>query len=244
MGEVILDSQNAGMMEYSKKRIALVLADESLRRILSVLIGGSENLNVVAESNDYLNIEGLLWKAKAEVVIMDLQFTDRFNGIELIKQQMRVNPYCRIIVLSHQMESEIVLKALQAGASGYLVKNKNIQFEVVRKLQNFFNGGSALCSRASRIVVESFRVEKSPLTSRETQILELLTQGKTYTEISEELFISKETSKTHIKNIYAKLKVNSKDQAIAKGLEKKIISHPRNRIASKRKKISVFEYAH
>lgn len=230
-------------MGYYKKRIALVLADDNLRRTLSALIGGSENLCMVAESSNYKSVEGLLWKAKAEVAIIDLQFTDRFNGFTWIRHHRKVNPYCRIIVLSRQMEPEIVLKALRAGASGYLVNTRNIQLEVVRKLQNFFNGGAALCSHASRIVVESFRIKKSPLTDRETQVLELLTQGKTYTEISEELFIAKETSKTHIKNIYMKLKVNSKDQAIAMGLERNIISDPRNRISSKRSSTSIFEFA-
>ena len=67
------------------------------------------------------------------------------------------------------------------------------------------------------------RSPNSPLTKRETEILQLIAEGKTYTQISEQLFISKETSKTHIKNIYSKLQVNSKSEAIAKANLDKLI---------------------
>ena len=81
-----------------------------------------------------------------------------------------------------------------------------------------------MSSKIARLVIDNFHINpNSPLTKRETEILTLISEGKTYTQISEELFISKETSKTHIKNIYSKLQVNSKSQALAKAAQEKLI---------------------
>ncbi len=81
-----------------------------------------------------------------------------------------------------------------------------------------------MSSKIARMVIDNFHVNlHSPLTKRETEILSLIAEGKTYTQISEELFISKETSKTHIKNIYSKLQVNCKSEAIAKANLERLI---------------------
>ena len=85
-------------------------------------------------------------------------------------------------------------------------------------------GGSPMSSNIARMVVESFqRNQNSPLTKRETQVLELLSKGKSYSVIADELYIHKETVKSHIKNIYYKLQVNSKAAAIEIALKNKLI---------------------
>jgi DNA-binding NarL/FixJ family response regulator len=86
------------------------------------------------------------------------------------------------------------------------------------------NGGAPMSSNIARMVVESFQKNQdTPLTGRETQVLELLSKGKSYTVIADELFIHKETVKSHIKNIYFKLQVHSKADAIEVALKNKFI---------------------
>ena len=81
-----------------------------------------------------------------------------------------------------------------------------------------------MSSKIAKMVVNSFQKNpNSPLSSRETQVLELLSKGKSYSMIAQELFITKETAKSHIKNIYSKLQVNSKSEAIAKATKEKLI---------------------
>ena len=96
--------------------------------------------------------------------------------------------------------------------------------ELLSALDEVIKGGAPMSSKIARLVIDNFHVNpNSPLTKRETEILSLIAEGKTYTQISEELFISKETSKTHIKNIYSKLQVKSKSEAIARANMDKLI---------------------
>jgi DNA-binding NarL/FixJ family response regulator len=120
-------------------------------------------------------------------------------------------------------DSELVFEALKAGASGYITKSANYM-ELLSALEEIIRGGAPMSSRIARMVIDNHHINpNSPLTKRETTILQLISEGKTYTQISEELFISKETAKTHIKNIYSKLQVNSKSEALAKASVEKLI---------------------
>jgi DNA-binding NarL/FixJ family response regulator len=120
-------------------------------------------------------------------------------------------------------DSEMVFEALRSGASGYITKSSNY-IELLSALEEIVKGGAPMSSKIARFVIESFHVNpNSPLSKRETQILQLISEGKTYSQISEDLFIAKETSKTHIRNIYSKLQVNSKSEALAKATSEKLI---------------------
>ena len=108
-------------------------------------------------------------------------------------------------------------------SSGYITKNSSHN-ELLNALDQVSSGGAPLSGSIAKMVVKSFQKNlQSPLTSRETEVLELLSKGKSYSIIADELFITKETAKSHIKNIYAKLHVNSKSQAIDKALREKLI---------------------
>jgi DNA-binding NarL/FixJ family response regulator len=137
------------------------------------------------------------------------------NGIQGSKIIKDKSPHTDIVMVTVYEDSELVFEALKAGASGYITKSANYM-ELLSALEEIVKGGAPMSSRIARMVIDNFHVNpNSPLTKRET--------GKTYTQISEELFISKETAKTHIKNIYSKLQVNSKSEAIAKANLEKLI---------------------
>jgi DNA-binding NarL/FixJ family response regulator len=116
-----------------------------------------------------------------------------------------------------------VFDALCAGASGYLTKNISPQ-KLIDSIQEVQQGGAPMSTNIARMVINSFhRSNQSPLSPRETEILLQLSRGKSYSMIADELFINKETVRTHIKNIYQKLNVNSKADAIQKANKDRLI---------------------
>lgn len=150
---------------------------------------------------------------KPDIVLMDLDLPG-IDGIEGTKAILKHYPETKIVVITVHEESDRVFDALCAGASGYITKDTN-QDDLINAIEEVSNGGAPMSSQIARMVVSSFRQhEQSPLTSREQEVLNLLSQGKSYSEIAEELFVHRETVKSHIKNIYEKLHVNNKKEAL------------------------------
>lgn len=205
-----------------KKRVMIVEDDPEIRNSFSLIVNSSQKFYVVSAYGRCEDAIENLHRDKAEIVLMDIELPG-MNGIQgtrVIKDKM---PSMDIVMVSVYEDSELVFEALKAGASGYITKSANY-VELLSALEEIVKGGAPMSSRIARMVIANFHVNpNSPLTKRETEILQLISEGKTYTQISEELFISKETSKTHIKNIYSKLQVNSKSEAIARATQDKLI---------------------
>lgn len=205
-----------------KKRVLVVEDDQEIRNSFSLIINSSQKFMVV---NAYSKCEDAidnLSRDRAEIILMDIELPG-MNGIQGTKIIKDKSPHSEIIMVSVYEDSDLVFEALKAGASGYITKSANY-LELLSALEEIIKGGAPMSSKIARMVIDNFHVNpNSPLTKRETEILQLISEGKTYTQISEELFISKETAKTHIKNIYSKLQVNSKSEAIAKATLEKLI---------------------
>ena len=160
-------------------------------------------------------------KLSPDLVLMDLELPG-INGIEGIKQIRKTNSNIKIIVLTVH-DDKRVLDALSAGAIGYITKKSN-HHELIKAIDSALSGGSPLSDEITSLIVKSFHTNlDSPLTSRETEVLKKLAQGKTYNYISDELSITYETVKTHIKHIYWKLDVDNKSDAVIKARDKKYI---------------------
>ncbi|HEY8933950.1 MAG TPA: response regulator transcription factor [Cyclobacteriaceae bacterium] len=205
-----------------KKRVLLVEDDQEIRNSFTLIVNSSQKFTVV---NSYSNCEDAIEninRDKPEIILMDIELPG-MNGIQGTKHIKDKSPHIDVIMVTVYEDSELVFEALKAGASGYITKSANYM-ELLTALEEIMKGGAPMSSRIARMVIDNFHVNpNSPLTKRETEILQLISEGKTYTQISEELFISKETAKTHIKNIYSKLQVNSKSEAIAKANLEKLI---------------------
>ena len=157
-----------------------------------------------------------------DVVLMDLKLPGMsgIEGTRLIKQKY---PQVNVTMVTVHSESEKVFDALCAGASGYITKDTDIS-NLVKAIQEIHQGGSPMSSQIARMVVSSFqRNHETPLTNRETEVLEKLATGKTTTVIANELHLSKETVRTHVKNIYIKLQSNSKAEAIETARKNRLI---------------------
>ena len=205
-----------------KKRVLIIEDDSEIRNSFILIVNSSQRFVAVkAYASCEEAIKNLMYD-KPEIILMDIELPG-MNGIagtKIIKERL---PHSDIIMVTVYEDSDLVFEALKAGASGYITKSANY-IELLTALEEIIKGGAPMSSRVARMVIDNFHVNPvSPLTKRETEILQLIAEGKTYTQISEELFISKETSKTHIKNIYSKLQVNKKSEAIAKATIDKLI---------------------
>lgn len=205
-----------------KKRVLIIEDDNEIRNSFVLIVNSSQRFIV---ANSYNNCEDAikhLSQDRPEIILMDIELPG-MNGIagtKIIKDKI---PHVEVIMVTVYEDSELVFEALKAGASGYITKSANY-VELLSALEEITKGGAPMSSRVARMVIANFHVNPvSPLTKRETEILQLIAEGKTYTQISEELFISRETAKTHIKNIYSKLQVNKKSDAIAKANLDKLI---------------------
>lgn len=210
------------MIPATKKRVLIVEDDAEIRNSFVLIVNSSEKFGVV---NAYGSCEEAikhLGADKPDYVLMDIELPG-MNGIQGTRIIKDKSPNSEIIMVTVYEDNELVFEAMKAGATGYITKSAN-HLELLSALEEISKGGAPMSSKIARLVIDNFHINpNSPLTKRETEILTLISEGKTYTQISEELFISKETSKTHIKNIYSKLQVNSKSQALAKAAQEKLI---------------------
>ncbi len=205
-----------------KKRVVIVEDDQEIRESFSLIVSSSQRFTSVGAYGSCEDAISALNRDKPEIVLMDVELPgmNGIKGTQLIRDK---NPNTEIIMVTVYEDSDMVFEALKAGASGYITKSANYT-ELLSALEEIVRGGAPMSSRIARMVIDNYHINpNSPLTKRETTILQLISEGKTYTQISEELFISKETAKTHIKNIYSKLQVNSKSEAIAKANHDKLI---------------------
>ncbi|QCK16779.1 response regulator transcription factor [Mangrovivirga cuniculi] len=205
-----------------KKKIIIIEDQQDLRESFEVIINGSDKFFV---QNTYPDAEKALKdvkKVNPDIAMVDLELPG-MNGIEAIKHIKEKSPKTECVIVTVYEDSDLVFEGLKAGAVGYIIKNANY-LEIISALEELVRGGSPMSSQIARMVIQNFHINpNSPLSSRETDVLKLIAEGKSYTQISEELFISKETARSHIKNIYVKLNVNSKSEAISKARKDHLI---------------------
>ena len=204
------------------KRIIIIEDNRDIREGFAEVIQASRKYNVV---HHYDNCEGALrnlGKDCPDVVLMDIDLPG-MSGIEGTSRILKQLPGTLVLIITVYEDSDKVFKSLCAGAAGYIVKNSAMQ-EVLRAIDEALAGGAPMSLNIASMVVKSFKLSSdSPLSERETQVLQGIAQGKTYTKIATELFINKETVRSHIRNIYQKLSVNSKADALRVAEDKRWI---------------------
>lgn len=209
-------------MTDQTNRITIVEDNEVVRDGFALLIDSVSEHQVVSTYDNCEDALKNLKKDRPNIILMDLELPG-MHGVEGTRRIKKLLPEVNIIVITVHANSELVFQALCAGASGYITKNAG-HSKLLDAIAEVQKGGAPMSSQIARMVVQSFQKNTdSPLTARETEVLELLAKGKSYTVIADELFVHKETIKSHIKNIYTKLQVNSKADAIEKALRDRLI---------------------
>ena len=206
----------------SSTKICIVEDNEVIRDGFEVLINSMEEFKVSGAFSKCEDALKFIAEEPPDVVLMDVELPG-MDGIEGIKKIKKILPKINVIVITIHENSNLVFDALNAGACGYISKTTDYS-KLLDAIKEAVSGGAPMSSKVARMVVESFQKNyNSPLTNRETEVLELLSKGKSYTIIADDLFIHKETVKSHIKNIYFKLQVNSKADAIELALKERLI---------------------
>ncbi|GAA4276096.1 response regulator [Aquimarina mytili] len=177
------------------------------------IINNSTQFRVLEDFNHCKSALYKINRLDPDIVLIDID-TPGTCGIESIKRIKRVHPKTKILVVTGEKNTNYVFDTLKSGALGFLLKNNSNQ-EILSALEQLSKGGAPLSPQISRLVVTSFYEKKfDELTERENDVLIVLSKGKSYTNIANELYVSVNTVKRHVRNIYEKLHVNSRDEII------------------------------
>jgi DNA-binding NarL/FixJ family response regulator len=205
--------------------IRLLIADDHpvVRDGLSGIFGGAEDFEVVGLASDGEEAVELALRLKPDVVLMDLRMP-RMDGVSAIR---RLAPAQRILVLTTFDADTDVLPAIEAGATGYLLKDAP-RSELYRAVRAAARGEAVLSPPVATRVLRAARSDEPALSAREVEILELVARGTTNREAAERLFISEATVKTHLIHIYTKLGVPDRASAVAAAYDRGLLQ-PRSR---------------
>jgi two-component system NarL family response regulator len=189
-------------------------------------------LRTMLESEDHITVTGLaesakealmeVQRVKPDVVLMDLRMPE-MDGTEAIVELRRIQPDIRIVVLTNYETDGDILRALQAGAMGYLLKSTP-QAEIVRAVEMVHDNQRCVPPNIAKRLSETIgRVE---LSQRELEVLTFVAMGKSNKEIAEQLFISDKTARNHVASCLVKLSANDRTEAATTAIKRGIIRLP------------------
>lgn len=216
-----------------KKAIAIIDDNNFLIKSVKEKLSFFDDIDISFSANDGLEcLDRLRLNEETELILMDIDMP-RQNGIEATASVKQHYPHIKIIMLTVFDNDENIFKAIQAGADGYLLKDTSPQ-DLYTAINETLEGGAvmtpSIAMRALNLLrspllpqVENNLGETVKLSAREVEVLEQLSTGLPYTAIAEILFISPSTVRRHIENIYQKLQVHSKIEAIELAKRRRII---------------------
>jgi DNA-binding NarL/FixJ family response regulator len=204
-----------------KPSIGVLIADDHsvLRQGLVSLIGFEADMMVVAEASNGREAVDLWKQFRPDVILLDLRMPE-LDGVGVIKQIRAEDENTRIIVLTTFDGDEDIYRAIHAGAKGYLLKDvpREALIDCIRRVH-----AGETCVPVNLVNRLAQRISAKGVSEREIDVLKLMAQGKSNKEIGSALFISAGTVKSHLKNIFAKLNVNSRAEAVANAAHRALI---------------------
>jgi NarL family two-component system response regulator LiaR len=210
----------------TEKTIKVLIADDHamVRTGLATFLEVSPGLELVGEARNGREAVSFCEHVQPDVILMDLVMPD-MDGVTAIGAIKERWPDIQVIALTSFQEGEMVQEALKAGAISYLLKNVSMD-DLVRAIQDANRGQATMSQEAVQALVQVTSRDAKPefdLTPREFEVLELLVEGLNNPEISERLYISIGTTRTHVSNILSKLGVSNRAEAIAVALRSKLV---------------------
>lgn len=205
-------------------RVAIIEDDPIMRGVLAGAVGECADMLLTATANNAAQASGMIEAGGYDVLLCDLGLPDG-NGINLIRQEALTGRNTDILVVTIFANQNKVLDAIRAGARGYLLKDERIE-DTIDAIRNIRKGGSPISPIIARQLLGQIRREPnaaplamaspqaSPLSEREYEVLNLLSRGFSNAECADILTVSSNTIGTHVKNIYRKLEVNSRAEAL------------------------------
>lgn len=211
-------------MNDQKIKVSIVEDNDDIRDALRALIKGSQGFECIHIYPDAETAIEDMPAREIDVVLMDINLPG-MSGIECMRRVKGKMPQTQFMMCTVYDDDEDIFSALESGATGYLLKRTS-PAQILEAIRDLYNGGSPMSSEIARRVVASVQKRKKfsepveTLTTRENEILEYLAKGFLYKEIAEKLFISYETVKRHIHNIYDKLHVQTRVEALNKAFQR------------------------
>ncbi len=219
-----------GTVEEGKIQVVLVDDHAVVRMGLRAFFDLQDDIAVVGEASDGSEGVAVVRRTHPDVVLMDLLMPnmDGLTAIGRIKQEL---PQTEIVAMTSFIEEEKVTAALEAGASGYLLKDAEAE-EVAQAIRAAYHGEVHLDPQVARLLAQRMRARREPepvepLTEREKDVLRLLGQGLSNKEIGARLFITERTARTYVSNILGKLGLQSRTQAALWAVEHKLAESPK-----------------
>lgn len=198
-------------------KVVFVDDHEMVRIGVSSYLSAQADIEVIGEADDGKKGVELCLDLRPDVILMDLVMKE-MDGIEATKQIIESWPEAKIIIVTSFLDDEKVYPALEAGATSYLLKTSKAS-EIANAVRSTYQGQSILEPEVTGKMMMKMRQKDvtnphDQLTTREMEILMLMTEGKSNQEIADELFIALKTAKTHVSNILSKLEVQDRTQAV------------------------------
>ena len=215
------------MIRERDLRVFIIEDQEEVRFGLTQLVGGANGFSCTGDFGDMESALDALPNDLPDLILTDIGLPG-MSGIEGIRKIKSVYPELPILILSVYDDDEQIIDGICAGASGYLLKSTPLN-EIVNCLNQVAEGGAPMSPSIALRVMQLFRESPPPkkvdydLTPHESRVLKFLVDGHTYKKIGEELGITVNTVSFHIKQIYQKLQVHSKSEAVAKALKNRLV---------------------
>lgn len=202
-------------LNLKRKRLVIIDKDHRFRNIFPLIISSSEKYNFLGAFESFETVAHKFKEIRPDIVLIGFELPGECE-IEAVREIKKIYAQTNVIILSEYVNRHLVFKSLKAGASGFISKDNGYE-DLLKNLDSIQRDEAPISGRVGKIILDYFNFNpNSPLGRRETEILKLIANGENYSQISEKLFISRETVKTHVRNIYAKLFVNKRADAIKK----------------------------
>lgn len=200
--------------------IRILLADDHpiVRSGLRALFASEEGIEVVAEASTPEEAITEAGRVPIDLVLMDLQFGGEMRGVDATRALRSQAEPPFVLVLTNYGTDTDILGAIEAGASGYLLKDSPPE-EIIAAVRAAASGQSALAPSVVTRLMTRVQAPRQQLSQRETEVLTMVAEGKSNQEIGQELFLSEATVKSHLVHIFSKLSVASRTAAVAKARE-------------------------
>lgn len=206
--------------------VRLLVADDHpvVRAGIVGLLAGEDDLEVVGEAGDGARAVELAGTLSPDVVLMDLRMPV-LDGVGATQQVVSRYPHVRVVVLTTYETDTDILRAVEAGATGYLLKDTP-RDDLVEAVRAAARGETVLAPSVARRLVQQVRRADERLTPRELEVLAGVARGGSNAQIGSELFIAEATVKTHLLRVFAKLGVDDRTRAVTVALERGILRQP------------------
>ena len=214
------------MTETKKMKIAIFEDNKKFRESLEFIIVTSNDMELCGSFEDTTRLQQKLEALQPDVVLMDINIPGK-NGIEAVKEIKEHFPHMHVCMQTVFDDADKIFASLCNGASGYILKNTAPE-KIIQAIHEVADGGSFFTPSVAKKVLNNFQqqpqqVEYTQLTEKEKEVLKYLVDGLSYKMIAGKVNVSFHTIHSHIRNIYDKLHVNSKGEAINKAMKNKLV---------------------